>query len=227
MYRNTEMTEQAAQPMASGVAICIEGGATSCNLFTAATNSPSRRRDRIRRFRAPGAESLQLRDGSTVLLRPVDRSDAGLLAEGFARLSAKSRRSRFLAAKSELSAAELRYLTDVDHFDHEAIGALDASDGRGVGVARFIRDHADPHRAEVAVAVIDEWQRRGLGAALLAELSRCAYTRGIRQFTALVASDNIAVIRLLRRMDADVELVSSELDTMEYEIFLRSGAARR
>ena len=53
------------------------------------------------------------------------RTDAPLLADGFARLSATSRWMRFLTPKKELSPAELRYFTDLDHHDHEALGALD------------------------------------------------------------------------------------------------------
>ena len=75
-----------------------------------------------------------LRDGSTVMIRPVRPVDAQLLADGFARLSARSRRLRFLTQKKELSPAELRYFTDVDHHDHEALGALNHADGRGVGM---------------------------------------------------------------------------------------------
>ena len=81
-----------------------------------------------------------LRDGSAVLIRQVRSTDAPLLADGFARLSARSRRMRFLGTKTTLSAEELRYLTDVDHHDHEALGALSPADGRGVGIARYIRD---------------------------------------------------------------------------------------
>jgi L-amino acid N-acyltransferase YncA len=109
----------------------------------------------------------------------------------------------------------------VDHVDHEAIVAIAASDGRGVGVARYIRDDRDPQRAEVAITVIDEWQRRGVGTALLATLSTNADANGIQQFTALVAADNTAVIGLLRRMDADVQLVDMDTDTLTYDIFLR------
>jgi len=104
-----------------------------------------------------------LRDGSAVLIRPVRRADAALLADGFARLSTRSRRLRFLSPKKELSSAELGYFTDVDHHDHEALGALDHADGRGVGIARYIRDAVDPQAAEIAVTVIDDWQGRGLG----------------------------------------------------------------
>jgi hypothetical protein len=94
-----------------------------------------------------------LRDGSTVLIRQVHRTDAPLLADGFARLSARSRRMRFLSTKTTLSASELRYFTDVDHHDHEALGALSPADGRGVGIARYIRDPADPEAAEIAVTM--------------------------------------------------------------------------
>jgi hypothetical protein len=65
------------------------------------------------------------------------------LADGFAHLSARSRRQRFLAGKHTLSAAELHYLTNVVHHDHEALGAVSLADGRGADVARYIRDRHD------------------------------------------------------------------------------------
>ena len=111
-----------------------------------------------------------LRDGSTVLIRQVHSADAPLLADGFARLSARSRQLRSLTPKQELSPAELRYFTDVDHHDHEALGALDHADGRGVGIARYVRDADDPQAAEIAVTIIDDWQGRGLGTERMAQL---------------------------------------------------------
>jgi RimJ/RimL family protein N-acetyltransferase len=161
-----------------------------------------------------------LRDGSAVLIRPVRRADAALLADGFARLSTRSRRLRFLSPKKELSSAELGYFTDVDHHDHEALGALDHADGRGVGIARYVRDAADPQAAEIAVTVIDDWQGRGLGTELAAQLSERARSEGIRRFTALVAADNPAMARLLRNVRAD--LVRRGPGALQYEIMLGS-----
>jgi len=137
-----------------------------------------------------------LRDGSAVLIRQVRSTDAPLLADGFARLSPRSRRMRFLGAKTALSAAELRYFAEVDHHDHEAIGALSAADGRGVGIARYIRDADDPHAAEIAVTVVDDWQGRGLGTELLSFLSDRARHDGIRDRTSAGGVQPGLVVRL-------------------------------
>jgi EmrB/QacA subfamily drug resistance transporter len=162
------------------------------------------------------AGTVALRDGSEVVIRQVRSADAPLLADGFARLSPESRRLRFLRRKDELTPAELRYFTDIDHHDHEALGALDQTDGRGVGVARYVRDADDRHSAEIAVTVVDDWQGRGLGTELLAQLSGRARAAGIRRFTALVSADNAAMAALLRSASSDP--VHREYGTVEYEI---------
>jgi RimJ/RimL family protein N-acetyltransferase len=168
--------------------------------------------------RSSEGRPVRLRDGSAVLIRPVRPEDAGLLEDGFARLSDRSRRLRFLGPKASLSAAELRYFTDVDHHDHEALGALAGAAGGGVGVARYVRDAHDPHSAEIALTVVDDWQGRGLGTELLAQLSGRARAAGIRRFTALVSADNAAMTALLRRLCADP--VRREHGTVEWEITL-------
>jgi RimJ/RimL family protein N-acetyltransferase len=167
---------------------------------------------------AEGTPTL-LRDGSTVLIRQVRGTDAPLLADGFARLSARSRRMRFLGSKTILSAAELRYFSDVDHHDHEALGALSPADGRGAGIARYIRDSDDPGAAEIAVTIADDWQGRGLGTALLTRLSDRARLEGIGRFTATVSADNVAMTRLLWKMGA--ELTGRSRGTVDYEVALQ------
>ena len=157
-----------------------------------------------------------LRDGSEVLIRPIRSADAPALADGFARLSARSRQLRFLSPKRELSPRELRYLTEIDHRDHEALAAVDRAGGRGLGVARYIRSADDAQSAEIAITVVDEWQGRGLGAELLARLAERARQEGIRRFTALAAADNLAVARLARAIGAALRW--GEAGTVQYEI---------
>jgi GNAT superfamily N-acetyltransferase len=139
------------------------------------------------------------------------------VADVFAGLSAASRWMRFLAAKNHLTQAELHYLTNVDHHDHEALAALDP-DGHGVGVARYIRHAHDPQAAEIAIAVVDDWHRRGLGTQLLTHLSVRARRAGIHRFMALTATGNTAMTGLLHTLGAD--LLHGDADTKEYEISL-------
>ena len=175
---------------------------------------------------APGVtagRTVVLRDGSMVWIRQVQAADAPLLADGFARLSADSRSTRCLGAKKELSAAELRYLTDVDHHDHEALGALAHPGGPGVGIVRYIRHPGDPQAAEIAVTVVDDWQGRGLGTELVRLLSGCAWRAGIRRFTAVATAGNAAAVRLLRTMSA--QPVRRGVGAVEYEITLQPGGS--
>jgi GNAT superfamily N-acetyltransferase len=163
---------------------------------------------------------VALPDGSIVLIRAVQPQDAQLLADGFARLSPKSRQSRFLTGKPSLTPAEVHYFTEVDHHDHEALVAVDPGDGLGLGVARFVRHADDPDVAEVAVTVTDAWQRRGLATELLSRLVDRARHEGIRHFTALTADDNAAVDRMLHHGVTAVRVKHREPGTVEYKITL-------
>ena len=74
--------------------------------------------------------------------------------------------------------------------DHEAIAAFEPDTGALLGIARYVRSREDPQAAEVAVTVADDWQRRGLGRALLDRLTYRARREGIRRFSALVLGEN-------------------------------------
>jgi nucleotide-binding universal stress UspA family protein/RimJ/RimL family protein N-acetyltransferase len=159
--------------------------------------------------------TVTLRDGARVRLRPIAPEDRALLAASFERLSEQSRYRRFLTAKSKLSSTELDYLLDVDHSDHEAIVAIEPATGAMLGIARYVRAKEDPQLAEVAVTVADDWQRRGVGRALLDRLTYRARREGIRRFNALVLSENRPALGLLedvgetrrRRSAGELELL--------------------
>ncbi len=141
----------------------------------------------------------ELRDGSVIELREVRPSDREALAAGFARLSPESRYRRFFSSLDRLSATDLAYLTEVDHRDHEAVIAFDL-DGEPVGVARYVRSD-QPDTAEVAVVVVDDWQGKGAGTALLERLTERAAENGVERFMALVLQENAEAIELFRSID--------------------------
>jgi len=141
-------------------------------------------------------EQVTLRDGSAVLIRPVQPEDKELFVAGWEHFGEESRYRRFMGAKGSLTPGELAYLTEVDHVNHEALGARDAATGEGVGVARYVRLPATPDVAEAAVAVVDEWQGRGLGGELLGRVTVRARANGIKRFHASLFAINHAMLAL-------------------------------
>jgi GNAT superfamily N-acetyltransferase len=165
---------------------------------------------------AIGAPAV-LRDGAVVRLRQGHHSDRDLLRRGFERLSAEGRYRRFLAATPELTDEMVRYLTEIDHHDHEAIVATEERSGEGVGVARYVRNPQHPDTAEVAVTVIDEWQGRGLGTLLLEVLGGRARAEGIERFTAMMLASNQQMMEVLEGL-GPVEVVDRDAGTVQIEI---------
>ena len=152
---------------------------------------------------------VELLDGSSARIRPISRADGDLLRAGFEQLSQESRHQRFLAGMPRLSDSMVAYLTDVDHHDHEALIALDPETGAATGVARYVRLD-EPDLAEAAVTVIDAWQGRGLGTALLELLADRARDEGVRRFKALVLADNRPMLDLLEGLGSTQALASGE-----------------
>ncbi len=147
--------------------------------------------------------TTRLHDGTLLSLRPIRPDDKELLAQGFHRLSPESRYARFFRSLEELSPDQLRYLTEVDHVDHSACVAVTAEEPvEGVGVVRWIRLEDAPNEAEVAVTVVDDWQRRGIGRTLLVLAALDARAKGIDFFRAWILGRNLATIDMLRTLDA-------------------------
>jgi GNAT superfamily N-acetyltransferase len=155
-------------------------------------------------------ETTTLPDGTPVVIRLVGPADRELLRRGFDDLSPASRYLRFFGAKSDLSDDELAHLTDLDGIDHFALGAVrEGPDGlEGLGVARFIRDPANPELAEAAVTVKDAVQGLGLGTLLLTRLAAAARERGVTRFSGEFLAANERVRALLEEACPDAALTS-------------------
>jgi RimJ/RimL family protein N-acetyltransferase len=161
----------------------------------------------------------RLRDGEQILIRPIRPEDREELAAGMERLSPESRYRRFFTPTSGLTASELSYLTEVDHHDHEALVALEPATEHGIGVARFVRSPQDAELAEVAVAVADSWQNRGVATALLARLAERAREEGVRRFSAEILADNRPMLELIEEL-GDVTARRLDQGSVEVEVEL-------
>jgi GNAT superfamily N-acetyltransferase len=152
-------------------------------------------------------------------IRPLAASDRDKLASAFARLSDDTRLRRFRGLARRLGERELDRLTLIDHHHHEALAAVALETGEIVGVARYIALPDDPRAAEVAIAVDDQWQRRGIGRQLLSALADRARGEGITRLLAYVGADNRPVLGWIARAggaaeahDGDATVYSIALD---------------
>lgn len=133
-----------------------------------------------------------------VRIRPLVCGEAGTVEAVFAGMSPESRQRRFHAPVRELSDRARSALADVDGTDRVALVA-ESRAGHGwrpVGIARLARENAE--EAEVAIAVVDDHQRRGVARMLLMELQHVATELGISAFTGTIERENRAAIELLR-----------------------------
>lgn len=132
-------------------------------------------------------------DGSVVRIRPVVGADTDELRAMHGRMSARSRYLRYFVAVGTVSDAQLALLTDVDYTSRVCLVA--ESGGHIVAVGSY---HGEPGGAdaEVAFAVQDDQQRRGLGSILLEHLAAAAQENGIGRFTAEVLSENVQMMRV-------------------------------
>lgn len=149
-----------------------------------------------------------LRDGTKVLLRQIRPQDRDRLVAGLSELSPASRYLRFHEDLTEFSPEQLRYLTEIDHVDHEAIVALDLDrpEHPGVGVARYIREPFDRQVAEVAVTVADRYHGRGAATLLLGALAARAGEEDVEVFRHYVLAGNEAMLEVLHELGASGEL---------------------
>jgi GNAT superfamily N-acetyltransferase len=175
-----------------------------------------------RAYDAAWREHVRLPSGVPVRLRLVRPSDKRLLVRALARLSPESQYRRFLTPKAKLTAAELRYLTELDGVRHLAIGAvrLDAR-GRerdGLGVARYVTLPDAASTAEAAVTIVDDAQGQGLGRLLLRHLARAALDHGVTHFRATVLATNLPMRRLLEDVAQGSILVSQDGALVELDV---------
>jgi RimJ/RimL family protein N-acetyltransferase len=139
-------------------------------------------------------------DGIRVCLRAIRPDDKERLVTAFERLSPQSVYHRFFNPITELTAGDLRQLTELDFRDHVGL-VLTVEEETGerlIAVARFVRVGPGADQAELGFAVADEYQGRGAATLLLHELITIARGCGVREFVAQMLLDNVEMLRVFQ-----------------------------
>ncbi len=143
----------------------------------------------------PPRVSVQLTDGSEVMLRAATAADAPLVAALHARCSPQTRSLRSLPTRPVLAAAVLQELIGTN--GSISMLAVTPDGGAAVGLANLT--HGAPGTAEVALLVEDAWQGRGVGTALARKMVELARSDQLTEIVAVSQVGNGALTRVLRR----------------------------
>lgn len=146
--------------------------------------------------------AVPLSDDLVIGIRPIVASDPELVTETFADMSDQSRFQRFFSPVDELTSHDMKYLTEMDGSNRFAWAAQVGD--RPVGVARYVRFADEPHAADVAIGIADEFQHRGIGNALVRCLGPVAGLVGIEEFSFDVLPSNSPMLNLLRSINVTI-----------------------
>jgi RimJ/RimL family protein N-acetyltransferase len=140
-----------------------------------------------------------MRDGRRVEIRALRHEDRNGLEEAVSRASAESLRRRFFSLRRHFSEQEMEFFSNIDFVSHVALVVLAEEGGRPVivGGGRYIV--LEPGRAEVAFALIDEYQGHGIGTALMRHLAAIARDAGLKELIAEVLPENTAMLNVFKK----------------------------
>jgi RimJ/RimL family protein N-acetyltransferase len=141
----------------------------------------------------------KLRNGERIEIRALKPQDRDDLIAAVSRTTSESLYRRFFAVRRHFSETEESFYLNIDFVSHVALVALADENGHQsiVGGARYVV--GEPGQAEVAFTVVDKYQGRGLGAALLRHLAMIARHAGLRELVAYVLPDNRAMLKVFEK----------------------------
>jgi acetate---CoA ligase (ADP-forming) len=163
-------------------------------------------------------------------VRPITRDDQPRLVDFYASLSPESRRTRFLGTGRGIGTSCASVLCGPDHVHEEGFVAVEHRNGP-VEVARVVGHvcivDAGPGRSELAVAVADQLQGRGIGRRLVNSAIAWAHAAAITTVTASAFADNWRVIRLLTESGYETTVLARGCGLVDITADLTRSAARR
>jgi RimJ/RimL family protein N-acetyltransferase len=145
-----------------------------------------------------------LRDGSRIEIRALRPSDRAAFLLAVDHTSFRSLYRRFFGIKRGFSEKEISHFLNVDFVNHVALVAVRNEDSREiiVGGGRYIV--VGPGTAELAFTIVDEYQGKGLGRALLRDLVALARNAGLKELIAEVLPDNVAMLKVFENSGLSV-----------------------
>ena len=145
-----------------------------------------------------------LKDNSFTIFHIIGPECKNCIIKGLNKLSFDTKIKRFNTPIVKFSKSQIDYLTNINNYDHLALGAgmYHISNDPGMAIARYIRENKKSNRAEIAIVIIDEYQNKGLGTLLTCLLIKYGIKNKIHKFFGYVAPDNLPMIKVFDKFNA-------------------------
>jgi len=148
-----------------------------------------------------------LPNGRRVEIRALRPDDSADLVSAIGRATTQTLYRRFFGVRRGFSKKEIDFFVNVDFVSHVALVAVLTDGGRAtiVGGGRYIV--VQPGKAEIAFAVIDQFQGQGIGPALLRHLVVIAQAAGLHELVADVLKDNRPMLKVFEKSGLPLSVI--------------------
>ncbi|MCW8964220.1 MAG: bifunctional acetate--CoA ligase family protein/GNAT family N-acetyltransferase, partial [Gammaproteobacteria bacterium] len=145
--------------------------------------------------------TIQLNDGTDIIIRPIRPEDAEIEQQFIRSLSEEAKYFRFMSTLHELSQEMLVRLTQIDYHNEMALIAVNrhGENEEEIGVTRYVTN-LDKKSCEFALVVSDQWQRKGIAHHLMHNLMKIARERGLKRMEGEVLSNNLKMLDLIQSL---------------------------
>lgn len=167
--------------------------------------------------------------GLNILLRPCRINDEGLIKDLFYSLSDQSLKRRFIQSRTDVPHKIRQEFVVIDYSEKMVILATIENEGKelALGMGQYIIDPAT-HLAEVAFTVREDYHGRGIATEILKYLAILAKNNGLHGFTAEVLVENRAMMKVIEKMELDMQrTIEDGIYHLELNFAGESGAQSR
>lgn len=179
----------------------------------------------------PAGIVVELDGGTRARIRPGRRGDGDALRAAFERFSEESRYFRFFTPTPRMTSQAEENLTAVDDhrqfawgvFDPDRASEVGDESGFAIAAARLFVDASEPSVAEATLAVVDDYQGRGLGGLLMELLISTAAILELGTVRFDVLAENRAMRSVLRRLGAVGAAIPDDRSIIRYDLSVPDG----
>lgn len=181
----------------------------------------------------PGGIEVELDNGMHVRIRPGSPDDRDAMLKAFDRMSQRSRYLRFFGSMPQMSDNVASALADVDDRHQLAWVVADPAQpsevgdpaGLAIASARLFIDDDAAGSAEATLAIVDDYQGRGLGRFLIELLIGTAHQYSIAAIRFDVLAENRAMRALLKKLGASGAALPEDRRILRYVLAIPEDTA--